>query len=199
VSERRGHRPLSPTGGPFDSVHPERRAADTARSRGTQGERRGQGEGAAPRVLVLCLGNPLRRDDAVALRVADALEASPPAGAEVRRSARSGLYLLDDMDGFERAVVVDAVRTGSHPPGAVHALALEDLRAPEGPSPHAIGLPSAVARARAAGAPVPSRIHLVAIEAEVTDEIGEGLTPAVEAAVPAAVAAVRRALDDVRR
>ncbi len=148
---------------------------------------------AAP-VLVLCLGNALRRDDAVALRVADALErAGAPAGAEIRRSAASGLYLLDEMEGFDRVVVVDAVRTGAHPPGAVHALALEDLRAPAGPSPHAIGLPSALDLARRAGAPVPSRVALVLVEAAVMDEVGEGLTPAVEAAVPRAAAAARDA------
>lgn len=145
-------------------------------------------------VLVLCLGNALRRDDAVALRVADALEAAPEPGAVVRRSARSGLYLLDDMEGFERVVVVDAVRTGASPPGAVHAVPLEAIHAPEGPSPHAIGLPSAIARARAAGAPVPARIHVVAIEVLDMEEVGEGLTPAVAAAVPEAARAVRTAV-----
>ncbi len=144
--------------------------------------------------LVLCLGNALRRDDAVALRVADALEAVPPPGAVVRRSALSGLYLLDEMEGFDAVVVVDAVRTRAHPPGAVLSFALDDLRAPEGPSPHAIGLPSAIARARAAGAPVPSRIHVVAVEVADMETVGEGLTPAVGAAVPAAAEAVRRAL-----
>ncbi len=158
----------------------------------------GEGEGDAGAVLVLCLGNPLRRDDAVALHVAAALDAAPIPGAEVRRSAKAGLYLLDDMEGFDRVVVVDAVRTGAHPAGTVHSVALEELRAPEGPSPHAIGLPSAIARARAAGAPVPSRIRLVAVEVEVMDEVGEGLTPAVAAAVPGAVAAVRRAVRRIR-
>jgi hydrogenase maturation protease len=144
-------------------------------------------------VLVLCLGNPLRRDDAVALHVADALDAAPEPGATVRRSAASGLYLLDEMEGFDRVVVVDAVRTAARPPGSVLSFALEDLRAPEGPSPHSVGLPSALARARAAGAPVPGRVHVVAIEVEEMDTVGEGLTPAVAAAVPAAVAEVRRA------
>jgi hydrogenase maturation protease len=59
----------------------------------------------------------------------------------VRRSAVSGLYLLDEMEGFDRVVVVEAVRTGTHPPGAVLSFPLEDLHAPEGPSPHSIGLP----------------------------------------------------------
>lgn len=149
-------------------------------------------------VLVLCLGNALRRDDAVALRVADALLREPVPGAEVRTSARSGLYLLDEMEGFDRVVVVDAVRTGNRPAGAVLSFALEDLRAPEGPSPHSIGLPSAVARARAAGAPVPARIHLVAVEVLEMETVGEGLTPAVEAAVPGAVRAVREAVGRLR-
>jgi hydrogenase maturation protease len=145
-------------------------------------------------VLVLCLGNALRRDDAVALRVADVLEAAPEPGAVVLRSARAGLYLLDDMEGFDRVVVVDAVSTGAFPPGTVHAVPLEAIHAPEGPSPHAIGLPSAVARARAAGAPVPSRIHVVAIEVLDMETVGEGLTPPVEGAVGEAANAVRRAV-----
>jgi hydrogenase maturation protease len=149
-------------------------------------------------VLVLCLGNALRRDDAVALRVADALEADPEPGALVRRSAASGLYLLDDMEGFERVVVVDAVRTGTHAPGTVLSFALEDLHAPEGPSPHAIGLPSALARARAVGAPVPSRIHVVAVEVLDMETVGEGLTAEVAAAVPRGVAEVRRAVGALR-
>jgi hydrogenase maturation protease len=148
-------------------------------------------------VLILCLGNALRRDDAVALRVADALDAAPPAGAVVRRSAAAGLYLLDDMEGFERVVVVDAVRTG-RAPGTVLSFPLEDLRAPEGPSPHSIGLPSALARARGAGAPVPARIHVVAVEVLDMEHVGEGLTPEVAAAVPEAERAVRRAIDALR-
>jgi len=109
----------------------------------------------------------------------------------VRRSAAAGLYLLDEMEGFTRVVVVDAVRTGAHPPGTVHSLPLEALHAPGGPSPHAIGLPSALALARAAGAPVPARIHLVAIEVEELETVGEGLGPAVAAAVPRAAEAAR--------
>jgi hydrogenase maturation protease len=145
-------------------------------------------------VLVLCLGNAIRRDDAVALHVADALEAERLAGAVVRRSAASGLYLLDEMEGFDRVVVVDAVRTGVHPPGTVLSFPLEELHAPEGPSPHSIGLPSALARARSAGAPVPSRVHVVAVEVEDMESVGEGLTPAVAAAVEGAVLESRRAV-----
>jgi len=144
-------------------------------------------------ILVLCLGNALRRDDAVALHVARALQAAPLPGVTVTTSARAGLYLLDDMEGYDRVVVVDAVQTGAHPPGTVHALPLEALHAPAGPSPHAIGLPSALALARASGAPVPSRVELVLVEVAEMDTIGESLTPAVAEAIPRAVEAAREA------
>jgi hydrogenase maturation protease len=149
-------------------------------------------------ILVLCLGNPLRRDDAVALRVADALEREPPPAAAIERSARSGLYLLDEMEGFDRVVVVDAIRTAGGVPGAVHSVALEELHSAGGPSPHAIGLPSAVAAARAAGAPVPVHVRIVAIEVADLEEIGEGLTPEVRRAIPLAVEAVREAVGLLR-
>jgi hydrogenase maturation protease len=150
-------------------------------------------------ILVLCLGNALRRDDAVALRVADLLEAVPPEGAVVRRSALSGLYLLDEMEGFDRVVVVDAVRTQARPPGTVLSFPLEELHAPEGPSPHSIGLPSALARAKAAGAPVPEQVHVVAVEVLDMETVGEGLTEAVEAAVVPAARAVREAVKALGR
>jgi hydrogenase maturation protease len=148
------------------------------------------------KTLVLCLGNPLRRDDAVGLHVADALAARALPGVEVRRSARAGLYLLDEMEGFDDVVVVDAIRTEGGVPGTVHSLPLAAIHSPGGPSPHAIGLPSALAAARRAGAPVPARIHVVAVEVATMDEIGEGLDPRVEAAVPAAVRSVLDAVEE---
>ena len=58
---------------------------------------------------------------------------------------------------------------------------------------------SALGRARAAGAPVPSRVHVVAVEVEDMETVGERLSPAVAAAVPAAAAAVREAVGRLER
>ena len=41
---------------------------------------------------------------------------------------------------------------------------------------------------------MPARIEVVAIEGRELDRVGEGLTPAVAAAIPEALAAVRRAV-----
>lgn len=143
--------------------------------------------------MVLCLGNRIRHDDAVGFHVAEALGAQVLDGAVVRHSEQSGLYLLDELESFERVVVVDAVRTGQRPAGTVLSFPLEALHTPAGPSPHALGLPSVLELARKLGAEVPARVHLVAIEVKDVD-VAEGLSPEVAAAVPGAVEAVVKAL-----
>jgi hydrogenase maturation protease len=160
-------------------------------------------------VLVLCLGNDILRDDGVGWAIADELERSqvsrrasspeprapnPEPRVFVKRSALSGFYLLDELTGWDRALVVDAVRTGRHPPGTVLSFPFEALGTEEGPSPHAVGLPTVIRLGRQSGVPLPSWIHIVAIEAEDMESFVEGLTPAVGAAVPDAVDVIRSVL-----
>jgi hydrogenase maturation protease len=169
--------------------------------------------------LVLCLGNDILRDDGVAWAVADQLEAllpesrTPRALSErtiervegspeprpfvVKRSALSGFYLLDELTGWDRVVVVDAVKTGAHPPGTVLSFPFEALGTEQGPSPHAVGLPTVVRLGRRSGIRLPPWIHIVAVEVEDMESFVEGLTPAVEAAVPRAVGVVRSVLGHV--
>jgi len=155
-----------------------------------------------PRTLVLCLGNDILRDDGVAWAIADALDEAasksptpnPQPPATVKRSALSGFYLLDELTGWDRVLVVDAVRTGQHPPGTVLSFPFEALGTEAGPSPHAVGLPTVIRLGRQTGVPLPSWIHIVAIEADDMESFVEGLTPAVEAAVPRAVDVIRSVL-----
>jgi len=143
-------------------------------------------------VLVLCLGNDMRGDDGVGWAVAAALDADPPPGVEVRRSAQAGFYLLDELVGAGEAVVVDAIKTGRYPPGTVVEFAIEALAAAPGPSPHAVGLPTVLDLGRRSGLDLPARIDVVAIEIEDTGQVVEGLGLRARQAVPAAAAAVRR-------
>ncbi len=148
------------------------------------------------RVLVLCLGNDILRDDGVGWAISDALEASLPESRPfvVKRSALSGFYLLDELTGWDRVLVVDAVKTGQHPPGTVLSFPFEALGTEQGPSPHAVGLPTVIRLGRRSGVPLPSWIHIVAMEVDDMESFVEGLTPAVAAAVPEAVAVIRSVL-----
>jgi hydrogenase maturation protease len=70
----------------------------------------------------------------------------------------------------------------------------EALGTGDGPSPHAVGLPTVIRLGRQSGVPLPSSIHIVAIEVDDMESFVEGLTPAVAAAVPRAVDVIRSLL-----
>lgn len=152
-------------------------------------------------VLVVGLGHPDRGDDAVGLVVAREVAEVVDAGMDVvEHEDPTDLPLL--WAGRERVVVVDAVSSGRGvAPGTLHVLRTGAGREPitdeawsgtgRGGT-HAFGLAAAVELARALGR-LPEEVTVVGIEACSFDH-GSPLLPAVGAAVPAAVAAVLRAV-----
>ena len=68
------------------------------------------------RTLVLGLGNELAADDAVGVLVARAVRQRVADAAEVVESSASGMVLLEIFAGYDRAIVVDSIRTGRNPP-----------------------------------------------------------------------------------
>ncbi len=154
---------------------------------------------AAPtmKTLILGLGNPLLRDDSVGLWVARKLEpifADQP-DIEVGLDYCGGLRLMERMVGFDRAIVIDAIRTGA-PPGTIHMLAPDDTPTQRSASAHDVNLATALQLGRHAGATLPNseQITLVGIEADDIFTFDESLTPEVEAAIPQAIAAVLHTL-----
>jgi hydrogenase maturation protease len=147
--------------------------------------------------LVLGLGNPIRGDDAVGLRVAEAVRRSLPPGAdvEVDTCTLGGLRLMERLVGYDRAVLVDAILTGAHPPGTVLRLGLDDVATQNTASSHDVNLPTALRLAADLGLRVPAEIPIVAVEVENVLDFAEGCGPEVEAAVPRAAAAVREECD----
>ncbi len=151
------------------------------------------------RTLVLGLGNPILRDDGVGWRVVEEAQRRAPAGAaEFDCVALGGLALMERLIGYERAVLVDAIRAGGGAPGSVYQLGLDDLPTMHSNAIHDASLKDALALGRRLGAQLPGEIVIVAIEAVDVLNFGETLSPPVEAAVPAAVDAVLAALGSVR-
>jgi hydrogenase maturation protease len=144
------------------------------------------------RTLVLGLGNPLLGDDSVGLRVAEAVSrqvAGRPA-VEVDVEYNGGLRLMERLAGYERAILVDAICTGHHPPGSVLRLGPEELDTCHSASAHDVSLGTALRLAAAMGLPMPGDLRILAVEAERILEFDACCTPAVAAAVPRAAAAV---------
>lgn len=141
--------------------------------------------------LVLGLGNPILRDDGVGWRVVEEAARVAPAGvAEFDCVALGGLALMERLIGYKRAILVDAIRTDGGAPGSVYRLGPDDLPTMHSNAIHDASLKDALALGRRLGAELPGEITIIAVEAVDVLNFGEALSPPVEAAVPAAVAAV---------
>ncbi len=145
-------------------------------------------------LVILGLGNDLLGDDGIGLLAARALESCGGPAVSVRTSAQSGLYLLEHLQGFDDAIVVDSV--AGERPGTVRELRGAEFADVSVPSAHYVGLPEALALARASGLTVPRRLRIFGIEIDVTQRIGSAPSPPVVAAIPLVVSAVRRAAQE---
>lgn len=145
-------------------------------------------------LVILGLGNDLLGDDGIGLLAAEALRGFEGPGVTVRTSVQAGLYLLDALQGYEDAIVVDSV-LGDHP-GTVRELRGADLHEVTVPSAHYVGLPEALAIARESGLQVPRRLRILGIEIGVAQEIGSAPSTAVLASLPRVRAMVAQAAAD---
>ena len=96
------------------------------------------------KTLILGLGNDLLGDDAVGIlasrRLAENLKGQPD--IEVLETAQHGVALLEFFLGYDRAIVIDAIKTGEHPAGSVVEIDASKLRPTPSPSPVAQASPS---------------------------------------------------------
>jgi hydrogenase maturation protease len=151
-------------------------------------------------MIILGLGSPFLTDDSVGPRVVRALAAAGLGpGVRCAESHAGGLLLVEELAGAAGAVIVDALVDPRRPPGQV---VVADLKSGTNnlACSHDCTLGEALALGRAMGLELPedAAIHLVAIVAEDVTTFGETLTPAVEAALPEACAAVRACLEASR-
>lgn len=148
------------------------------------------------RIIVLGLGNVLTGDDAVGPTVVRTLAAgwTVPGTVELVDAGTPGMDLASLLAEVDAAIVVDSV-LGDAAPGTVRLYDRETLVGrPLQPrtSPHAPGLAETLLALEFQDLG-PSRVLLVGVIPDRV-EIGVGLSPAVEAAVPRLVQAVAEGL-----
>ena len=136
------------------------------------------------RTIVLGIGNTLMSDEAVGVRVVEALQERPmPAEVQLIDGGTCGMELLDELADTDLLIVVDAVLAGKAPGELVR------LAGAEVPSffrsklsPHQIGLSDVLASLEFAGQP-PREIVVIGIQ-PLTFALSLDMTPAIAARVP---------------
>ena len=148
-------------------------------------------------MLVIGVGNPLMSDDGVGQRLLEALAARaiPDDQVEFLDAGTLGFMLLPRVEQCDALLALDAANVGGAP-GELRVFEGADfddfVRQPRC-SVHELGLHDLIDAARLTGA-LPARRALVGIQPE---RLGWGmvLSPAVEAALPAAVEAAASLLE----
>lgn len=139
--------------------------------------------------LILGLGNPILSDDGFGPRVAEALRDVLPAGAgvHVETASVAGFHLLDLLQGYDRALLVDIAVTGECAPGSLRFWDPCDARQSWtlGGS-HQMDLATTLELGSRLGFPMPREVAVLVAEAREVETIGTDMTRALVDAIPAA-------------
>jgi hydrogenase maturation protease len=147
----------------------------------------------AGRLLVAGVGNVLRGDDGFGPAVTELL-GHLPAGVDVVETGIGGIALLQElMAGCDGLVLIDAVDRGAAP-GTVFLLEPEVPEAVHVPDVHLANPDRVLTMAKTIGV-LPERVRIVGCQPKEVDELGEGLSPVVQAALPIAVARVEETVN----
>jgi hydrogenase maturation protease len=149
-----------------------------------------------PGTIVLCLGNELLADDAIGIRASEVLGKRLGRDVTVVASSQSGLALLELLEGYDRAIIVDAIKTGRCPVGQINRLSPRDLRNTYAPSPHYAGLPEMFAIAECLALRFPSQVDLVAIEVGDVQTVGGDVSEDVAASLDNLIGEVEAILEN---
>ena len=107
-----------------------------------------------------------------------------------------GINLMEYMEGFQRAVVIDAIVTGRHKAGTVFKFIYPDIPYTKNTvSTHDMDLPAALELGKHLGISLPSEIIIFAVEAKDTVNFGEELTEEVEKALKTVISEIKSLLD----
>jgi hydrogenase maturation protease len=136
------------------------------------------------------MGNPILSDDAVGIRIAERLSRrlGPCEGLAVREECcTGGLELLEVVEGFDRLIVLDSIKTEGGRPGDWYRFDGTALRETMHlNNVHDANFATAMELGRQMGVRVPddADIHVLAVEISENLTFGDRLSPELEAAMP---------------
>ena len=144
------------------------------------------------KTIVLGVGNPILQDDGVGIHVINELrEHLKDTRVILDIAYTGGMNLLDMIRGFDKVILVDAVKQEGNKTGEVKRFSLTEAPAVHSCNPHDVSLSEALLLAKHLGEEhLPQEIVVIGIVVNNTVDFGEHLSTEVASAVPTAVALV---------
>ncbi len=113
--------------------------------------------------VIIGIGNTILSDDRIGIYIAERLKKELK-DAEVQTSSSSGLNLMDHILGYERAIFIDSIKTGTGCLGQTSVYNMDDFENSTPFSIHTTDLINAIKICRRYGLDVPEQIFFIGIE-----------------------------------
>lgn len=161
------------------------------------------------KILIAGVGNELRQDDAFGILLAQKLqqEASFPSSVKVMDIGSAGIHLVQQLfDNYDVLILLDIVKWGGSA-GTIHFKEVEVKDISQLPADekndfladmHYINPLKALMMAKALKI-LPKKVIFLGCESEEHEEIGIGVSSAVEAAIPGAFIKVKNYVSDIMK
>ncbi len=153
------------------------------------------------KTIVVGMGNPILGDDRVGILIMRGVRSrfeqeGGTGDVTFIESTEGGLLLMDQINGFDRAILIDSVSSGSYPVGTLLKLTKEDFEETRHISNlHDINFATAMKMGNRMGHSLPDDIQIYAVEIKPALDFSKPMSPEVEAVIPKAVEEIgKRAL-----
>lgn len=142
------------------------------------------------RTIVLGVGNQILGNDGVGVYVANIVkkQVNDP-NITIDEAITGGMNLLDLLIGYDKAVIIDAVKSEDGEHGEVRRIPISDFNTMHSCNPHDVSLIEAIEMAKKMGEKkIPKEIVIIGVMMkEIPCEFGEILSDEIAAAIPEAV------------
>jgi hydrogenase maturation protease len=143
------------------------------------------------KTIVLGVGNQILGDDGVGIHVVNELKKHIQDNPDITidEAITGGMNLLDLLIGYEKAIIVDAVKSDVAENGEVKRIPLGDFNTMHSCNPHDVSLIEAIEMAKKMGEKrIPKEIVVIGVMMkQIPCEFKENLSNNIAAAVPKAV------------
>jgi hydrogenase maturation protease len=142
------------------------------------------------KTIILGVGNPILGDDGVGIHIANEVKQRiKDPNITIDEALTGGMNLLDLILGYDKVIILDAVKTNDGEDGEVKRIPLGNFSTMHSCNPHDVSLIEAIQIAEKLGEiKIPKEIVIIGVSMRnLPCEFGEVLSEKIEEAVPKAV------------
>ena len=155
------------------------------------------------KTMLMGMGNPILSDDAVGVRLARDIGrklADVPGLSVMEECSVGGLNIIEVVEGYDRLIILDSIRTTGGTPGDWHRFTSKALRDTMNINNiHDVNFATAMELGRRMGMKLPSEedIHIFAVEVLDLITFSEAMTEPLETAYPEFSEAIFREIEGI--